>query len=377
MLKTPTPHPARDTREPLNYPWFTAIHLDTHPTNTELFLHMMRFQTRVRDALPLEFHTFDHLLALEQSRDQAKKHVTELKHFFLSGINLARYVEQQKYTHASGLTILEALDCFDDFIRTYKFLEGLYLHLDDLRQKRHDELSMVDAGCGPLPLYALMAAFKDPNIRVTCLEINPVAVAMARDMVQKFGFQDRIEVLHTDATKYQHTQPIDLLISETMNVGLTGGEHLAQIFRNLAPQVREDGALIPEAVTIDFDMKPYEDVVNSKRFHTKLPLKSFDQKVPTVKVVDTRHPPTHIEHYVPLHNKAPGKYALLLGSRVVLHEPSRLVLETNESTITTPIALNHPMTIPDYDFAPSGFTLSYKPGDLSTQIQRRLSFSGG
>ncbi len=365
------------TASPLDYPWSTALRPEVHPANTELFPHMARFQARVRKALPLEFHTSDDLIALEQGRARARAYVAELKDFFLSGIHLAEYTEEQRFHHTSGLNLMDALDCFDDFIRTYKFTEGLYLHLDDLRQKRPDELIMVDAGCGPLPLYALMAAFKDPNISITCLEINPLAAAMAEDVVKKFGLQNRISVICTDATRYQHARPIDLLISETMHVGLTGGEYLVQIFHNLAPQVREDGALIPEAVTIDFDMKPYEDVMNSKRFHVKLPLQSFDQQLPTIQVVKTRRPPLCIAHYVPVHSKRPGKYALLLGSQVILHAASGLTLKPNESTITTPIALNHPMNISDNDFSPSGFTLFYKPGDLSGQIQRRLSFLGG
>ena len=147
-----------------------------------------------------------------------------------------------------GLPPERALGCMMEEKRTMKFAQGLYGALADLDVRR-EEIEMVDAGTGPVPIFGILAALKSPKAKVTCLEINQGSARMAAKIIEKLCLQDRVKVVCTDATQYQHDKPIDLLISETMYVGLTE-EPQAQIFNNLAPQVVPDGVVIPEEIIV-------------------------------------------------------------------------------------------------------------------------------
>lgn len=147
-----------------------------------------------------------------------------------------------------GLPPERALGCMNEEKRTMKFVQGLYGALADLDVRR-EEIEMVDAGTGPVPIFGILAALKSPKTKVTCLEINQGSAKMAAKIIERLCLQDRVKVVCTDATNYKHDKPIDLLISETMYVGLTE-EPQAQIFNNLAPQVVPDGVVIPEEIIV-------------------------------------------------------------------------------------------------------------------------------
>ncbi len=147
-----------------------------------------------------------------------------------------------------GLPPGRALGCMMEEKRTMKFAQGLYGALASLDVRR-EEIEMVDAGTGPVPIFGILAALKSPKTKVTCLEINQGSAKMAAEIIERLCLQDRVKIVCTDATQYQHDKPIDLLISETMYVGLTE-EPQAQIFNNLAPQVVPDGVVIPEEIIV-------------------------------------------------------------------------------------------------------------------------------
>lgn len=174
----------------------------------------------------------------EWSRD-----VRELKEFLLQNLDKNDFIED-----GEGLELGRALGCMKDEQRTMKFIQGLYGALGKLDVRR-EEIEMVDAGTGPIPLFGILAALKSPKAKVTCLELNKGSAKMAEKIIERLGLQNRVKIVCTDATKYKHDKPIDLLISETMHVGLTE-EPQAQIFDNLAPQVNADGVVIPESVIV-------------------------------------------------------------------------------------------------------------------------------
>lgn len=147
-----------------------------------------------------------------------------------------------------GLPPGRALGCMMEEKRTMKFAQGLYGALASLDVRR-EEIEMVDAGTGPVPIFGILAALKSPKTKVTCLEINQGSAKMAAEIIERLCLQDRVKIVCTDATQYKHDKPIDLLISETMYVGLTE-EPQAQIFNNLAPQVVPDGVVIPEEIIV-------------------------------------------------------------------------------------------------------------------------------
>ncbi|HMO02088.1 MAG TPA: hypothetical protein PKA79_03745 [Oligoflexia bacterium] len=157
-----------------------------------------------------------------------------------------------------------ALDCLKDRERTVGYAKAIRLAVDKLVcQKREGELvEIVDAGSGPLPIFAIFAAISSPTTRVRALEIDPLSARIAKEIVLKLGLQDRITVINCDAQKYSYLfetgKKFDLLVTETMTSALAG-ESMRFIFENLAPQVVEGGLTIPRAVTIDLLLKSDAD----------------------------------------------------------------------------------------------------------------------
>jgi hypothetical protein len=92
-------------------------------------------------------------------------------------------------------------------------------------------------------------------VNVTCLELNEASATMARDIIESLGLSDRVKVVCTDATTYKHEKPVDLFISETMYAGLTE-EPQIQIMRNIVPQVKNEGIVIPEWIAVDAALMP-------------------------------------------------------------------------------------------------------------------------
>ena len=158
----------------------------------------------------------------------------------------------------SGLRLHTALWCMSEEKRTMKYVQALWHYLNDLEFLDRD-IEIVDAGCGPVPLFGLLAALKSDKVRVTCLEINPTSATMASQLVKNLGLEGRVQVFECDATAYKHEQPIDLLISETMHTGLTT-EPMVQILENLTPQVVDGGVVIPSKVVVEAALIPVQSI---------------------------------------------------------------------------------------------------------------------
>ncbi|MBI5753632.1 class I SAM-dependent methyltransferase [Candidatus Peregrinibacteria bacterium] len=171
--------------------------------------------------------------------------VRELKTFLMHGLDINNFDEGPEH----GLDPKRALACMLEEQRTMKFIKGLYGALEALDEGRED-IEMVDAGCGPVLLFGILAALRSDKTMVTCLEINEGSARMAVKIIERLRLENRVKVVNCDATKYQHPRPIDLLVSETMYSGLTE-EPQAQIFGNLAPQVVDDGIVMPESISVE------------------------------------------------------------------------------------------------------------------------------
>ena len=148
-----------------------------------------------------------------------------------------------------GLSVRESIRCIRDEIRTKKFLLGIREAIAKLDSFGTDLIRMCDAGTGAIPVLAIYAALCSDKIRCDALELNSNAARIAREIVRECGLQDRIQVIQTDATKFQPDEPLDFLISETMHSGLTA-EPIVQIISNLQPYVRDGGVTLPNRVNV-------------------------------------------------------------------------------------------------------------------------------
>lgn len=282
-----------------------------------------------------------------------RRDVKELKDFLLRGIDLRDYAEVSDCYDVSGtaekggLDLKRALACMNEESRTFKFIQALFLHLHDL-EKRRDEIEVVDGGCGPIPLFGIMAALKSEKVRATCLEVNPYSVRMAQQIVKNLGLSDRVKVVLADARQYKHDKPIDLLISETMYVGLTE-EPLAQIFANLVPQVAEGGVVVPEWVTIDAGLIDARQFYAISEQYPGMRFASRDFIVWPLEVLRLTRTnlATSADFRLPLNEVSAGSYRLVLASRVGLHGVSGLELTGLESKITAPCVIPGDIVVGD------------------------------
>lgn len=291
--------------------------------------------------------------------------VRELKIFLTQRLNINSFAGDD-----SGLPSERALGCMLEERRTMKFAQGLYGALAALDVRR-DEIEMVDAGTGPIPIFGILAALKSPKVKVTCLEINQGSAKMAAKIIERLCLQDRVKILCTDATQYQHDKTIDLLISETMHVGLTE-EPQAQIFGNLAPQVAVDGVVVPEKVIIKAGL------ARDSQIHPSIIRQMLTPENQTYFMQYTLDPREVaalsrdnllkvVDFDLPVDSLSSGRYRVILSSNVEVFGGVRMVEE--DSVITAPSLHG---TVLDINDQVNGVSVSYAPGTRMEEVSVAL-----
>jgi len=143
--------------------------------------------------------------------------------------------------------------CIKDFYRTRQFLRGMVSAIQTMQPEVTDgPVHVVYAGTGPFATLAmpLTTVFSPDEVQFTLLEINPESVRMLRNVLKVFQAEAYVRKIElTDATTYQATQPIHIVVTETMQQALQDEPQVA-ITRNLAPQLAPGGVLIPQKVSI-------------------------------------------------------------------------------------------------------------------------------
>lgn len=117
-------------------------------------------------------------------------------------------------------------------------------------------------GCGPFPILAIAAALESKNADITCIEINPLSAAIARELL---GWLDKTGAIRSGKTRVIEadalTLPIppdtkiDLVISETASAGLFD-EQIAKLMEHFAPHLSESGVLLPSKVKLSAALTP-------------------------------------------------------------------------------------------------------------------------
>lgn len=151
-----------------------------------------------------------------------------------------------------ALSPATAAACTKDGLRTAMFLRGARDAIAAASSAGRP-CEVVYAGTGPFAPLAvpLMAGFSPAEARFTLLDVHRESVRAVREIVGRFGFEGMVRaVVAADATTYMHDRPIDVAIAEVMQRSL-GVEPQVQIVRNLAPQLRDGGLLVPEEIRVD------------------------------------------------------------------------------------------------------------------------------
>lgn len=162
----------------------------------------------------------------------------------------------KEFTHVIGgvaLSPQHAIDCLEDGVRTSRFLKGIFKAITQALEANKDApLEVLYAGCGPLStlILPLLPHFNSDQLRITLLDIHEESIASSKRIIEHLKMTDFFVDFKTcDATKYEHPCKIDLLITETMDKGLTR-EPQASISEHLCQQLSTDGLLIPKQISL-------------------------------------------------------------------------------------------------------------------------------
>ena len=249
----------------------------------------------------------------------------------------------------------DAARCILDFARTSKFLRGIHSAIQAAQKRFPDKsIEILYAGCGPFAPLALPLAtqFTANQIRFTLLDIHSRSLESVKTIVQAFAMEDFVkEYVQEDATVFVHPAPAHLIIIETMQRGLEKEPQVA-ITLNLAPQLCQNGILIPEKITVDaclydpareFQMWPAGSATSD------LPLGPFQNErvrilagrifeLSTKKLNDFSAKKELPSVTLNIPKKADKNLGLMLSTRVKIFE--EVELEEYESGITYPVILH-------------------------------------
>lgn len=275
---------------------------------------------------------------------------TELIHSLQSedfySIVYAKIEEDPLKPHGT-LAPFDALRAFRDSIRTKKFAKAIQIKIDALSQTipTDQSITVIDAGCGPLPIFGMVAALRNDRVQVTCLEVEPKSAQAARSIIKTHGLEHQIIVVEHDATRYVSPAPIDLLISETMTSAMTK-EDCADIMGNLSKYLSPIGSCIPERVEIILSHLNNIEYTESPQKVTWIPKDDS-------RMIEIRVPETFKDVEENIHQTV----TLTLQTRVILHEMENIILEPGESIITMDVVVDVPESESDQ-------VLRYKSGYL-------------
>ena len=126
----------------------------------------------------------------------------------------------------------------------------------EIRSRRPDRpVDLLYAGCGPLaPLVLPLAPrYTADELQITLLEIHKASLVSARVLFEKLGLRDRVrEFVTEDALGFgaSSNPSRDVCVIEMLQMALENEPQLA-VTAQLAPQLVEDGILVPERITME------------------------------------------------------------------------------------------------------------------------------
>ncbi len=293
-----------------------------------------------------------------------------LELYFLSKIRIRNLPYFEDIKPEGALRVMESVYCLRDRIRTKNFLLGIREEIQKLELAGKKEINLCDAGCGAIPIMAIYAALCSKKVRCTALELNSHSAKIAKQIIEALNLQGCIQVIQADATKFQPEREIDLLISETMNSGLSV-EPMVQIMFHLSKYIKAKGVMLPSKVTVQAALVPIEDWFNPKgyvRIHDHL----YRHVTPEWKHKIDYRPGDRfdeVQFTIPTEGLSPGSYCILITSEVDIGSQR---LQPHESLITMPHVFHdskdkrsNPQIFEIKGGEPyNAIRIQYRPGDM-------------
>ena len=222
---------------------------------------------------------------------QASKEITNLYNKLLQENVLGKSytnLTEAKLEGGIALSSQDALDCLKDYLRTTRFIKGVFQAINDsFIQFSNTKIELLYAGCGPgAPLIIpLLHLFSPDQLSITLIDMNESSINSATKIIEVLGLESYFRsCILADAITYNHPTnlPIHIVLSETMDKGLTK-EPQVRITQNLAPQLIENGIFIPEEISVYsehsfYGNEPYFDIY-----------KDVFNLGPKIETIDTQH----------------------------------------------------------------------------------------
>lgn len=161
-----------------------------------------------------------------------------------------------EFSTNSGIAIStkEAAHCTTDYLRTTRFIKGVYAAIEELiRRFPNERLRILYAGCGPYATLILpvLPFFSEKQLEVVLLDINPYSLDSARELIEELQVKnDHMNFIAADATVYEKKEGFHLIITETMFQALIREPQVA-ITEHLRKQLIPNGIFIPEDIQLD------------------------------------------------------------------------------------------------------------------------------
>lgn len=288
-----------------------------------------------------------------------------LELYFLSRIRELPQFEDIKPEGALG--VVESMRCLRDRVKTKKFVLGVKETIQRIDQEDKEEINMVDAGCGAVPIMAIYAALSSDKVHCTAIELNPNSAEVARQLVASFNLQDRIQVVQGNATQFQPKGQIDFLISETMHSGLST-EPMVQIMSNLSRYVKPEGIILPNHVAVQTALVSLNDWTSPEGY-VRIYGNLHHYVTPEWRQAIDYKPRDRLEEIqlsIPTKGRPRGSYLAMVTSEVDIGSQR---LHPYQSLITMPQILRDSKADPmifdvkDGD-EHSGIMVRYKPGEM-------------
>ncbi|MHA7055902.1 SAM-dependent methyltransferase [Aquimarina sp. M1] len=187
--------------------------------------------------------------------DEELNSILLLNEFYIKNWKRNHTTEDIYLKNGIALSQKYAADCIKDYKRTARFSKGVYRAIVSLLKKYPNErINILYAGCGPYAplILPILHHFKPDQISITLIDINQDSIDSIKKIIADLDYESYFSsVTVKDATKYKRSSPnsLHLIITETMFRALTREPQVA-ITQNLAPQLVENGILIPEEIYI-------------------------------------------------------------------------------------------------------------------------------
>lgn len=207
--------------------------------------------------------------------------VMELSNFYekiLKELLLVDFKKKSKDVNGGvALSPEHAKECLKDYIRTARFIKGIYKATKKINEKfKNETVEIVYAGCGPLAtlIVPILPFLDSKTTKITLIDIHEASILSVRKIIEYLNYDGIIKnYFLMDATKYVHPKndSLHIVLTETMDKALIN-EPQVLITQNLVSQLSEGGVLVPEEIKLT---SRHSFLAKEKEFGKKLEYESY------------------------------------------------------------------------------------------------------